>query len=91
MKIEIVSPQTQKTNYGTFKPLYFEGRFRYDEYQSHSTKETILESILCLNSNDLSHVKTYRPTYEERQNCHCCFAGYGHTLNLCNENQTNKR
>jgi hypothetical protein len=79
--------------YGTYTPQFFEGAYRYDLYKPHDSQtvfsETI-ESVMCTGHNDFSPVKTSRATYEDRTNCHCCFAGYAHTVELCNDRNNNK-
>lgn len=90
MRLNISNPAIQHLTYGSAKPLFFEGRTRYHEYTNYKTQEVVHESVLCLDSNDLSPIKTGSATYEERQNCHCCFAGYAHSIDLCNKSQANK-
>lgn len=82
----------QKTTYGSYTPKFFDftnGSFRIDLYKSDSTKDETHESILCLGKNDISPVQTEH-TYKSRCNCHCCFAGYAHTVDLCNERNKEK-
>lgn len=78
---------TQETTYGTITVTGFSkcGRHRYHDYKSKQDGEITSESILCLDGNDNSPLQTVRATVEMRENCHCCFAGYGHTVALCND------
>ena len=88
MKTTIKQANKQVTDYGTYTPQYFEGSYRYDLYKPHNSEtefsETI-EAVMCIGHNDFSAVKTSRATYENRINCYCCFAGYAHTVDLCND------
>jgi hypothetical protein len=90
MLSHISHPTKQTTKYGSFLPKYFEGSFRYDLYTSHSTGDEVLEHILSLGKNDFSPVKIESATYAERKKCHCCFAGYSHTVALCEDRQQSK-
>jgi hypothetical protein len=80
---------TQEANLGTYKKGTFEGRIRYDVYTPYNGEPDIIEPVLCLDSNDLSDIKLSRPTYNEILNCHSCFCGYAHSVNLCNNRQQN--
>jgi hypothetical protein len=82
MKVQISNPKIQETQYGSYTPVFFEGSFRYDLYKSKLTGDEVIDSILSMGASDLSPVQTVH-TYESRKKCHCCFAGYGHTVNLC--------
>jgi hypothetical protein len=85
----IQNPITQETQYGSYTPIFFEGNFRYDNYKSKVTGEEMTEAVLALNNPDFSPVQTKR-TYDSMNKCHCCFAGYAHTVNLCNNSRNNK-
>ena len=85
----IQNPITQETKYGSYTPVFFDGNFRYDNYKSKLSGEEIMESVLALNNQDFSPVQTER-TYESGKNCHCCFAGYAHTIHLCQNRVNNK-
>lgn len=85
MYYEIKNATEQFATYGSYKPVSFNDNIRYDEYRSFSTGNIeCIEPVLALNNNDLSPVKIERATVEEREKCHCCFAGYAHTVALCN-------
>jgi hypothetical protein len=83
---KIINPITQKTVYGSYTPVSFgQNSNRYDMYKSDSTGEETTESVLCLDKNDLSPVQIGDATVKMRENCHCCFTGYAHTVALCNK------
>lgn len=90
MKTTTLTASPQTTAHGEYMPLYFDSGIRYDRYTAKVTGETATEAVLAIDNSDLSHVKTGRATVQERENCHCCFAGYAHTVNLCNSRQNNK-
>ena len=88
MSKQINNPKKQETDYGTYTTMFFDGNFRYDNYEpsnKYLTEST--EAIMCLSNTDLSEVKQSNPTVKEREKCHACFAGYPHTVALCSNNQ----
>jgi len=86
MKVIINNPTTQKTKYGSYTPQYFIEGIRYDLYKG--SEGEVIESVLVLNTQDTSEVQTKRE-YNSMLNCHCCFANYAHSINLCNERNKN--
>lgn len=78
----------QNAALGTYTPSFFENGIRYDIYKPYSSTTQFsesIESVLCVDNNDLSPVQTER-NYDMICNCHSCFANYAHTTNLCDRN-----
>ncbi len=84
--IIIDNANVQNTMYGSYTPKYFfqadlGGYFRHDEYKSKSSGDISGDNVLVLDRFDLSPVQT---EYEYlKRDCHCCFAGYAHSVNQC--------
>lgn len=86
MRTTIKEPQPQHAEYGVYTPEFFENGIRYDLYKRYEPADDFYEyhePVMCIDHTDLSPIKLERATYDERCNCHCCFAGYAHTVNLC--------
>ena len=89
---KILNGSKQVTTYGTYTPIFFDNKFRYDSYKSHFSETSFsesVESVICVNDSDLSSVKTARATLEELDICHCCFANYAHTEDKCKQTLAN--
>jgi hypothetical protein len=95
MRTYIQNAPKQNATHGAYTPLFFENGVRYDNYSPYLTDTPYspgsfsdsVHAVLCLNENDLSPIKTERPTLTEMEKCHSCFASYAHTVNLCSNRQ----
>ena len=86
--INITQEVKQVCDYGTYKPKYFyqvdNGFFRYDEYTNHLSGEVSGDNVKVASKTDLSPIVIGRGNSEL---CHCCFAGYPHSVNSCQQSQ----